>query len=231
MTYRGLDPRTRLVRLGLPAIAAGLILGATLPGVVSGLLAVVAADPANLPWLFERLFAFLAYIAVTLSVVFGLLISTRLLDAMAHRPVTLTVHRDLAVLGLGLAGIHGALLGIDATMPFSVTQVLLPGAAPYAPLAVGLGQLALYLMVVMAASYGLRGWLGRRAWRAIHNLALLAFIGSTVHGIAAGTDSGQPWAQWLYLAAATVVTFLAVYRVAAVALGRAGWRDAGSAVR
>lgn len=210
VTYRGMDPRTSLVRFGLPAVASGIVLGATLPGVVSGML---AADPSSLPWLFERLFAFMAYIAMALSVVYGLLLSTKLLDAIAHRPVNFTLHQDLAALGLGLAAIHAVLLGLDASMPFSIAQMLVPGAAPYAPLAVGAGQASLYLTALVTVSFYARRRIGQRAWRTLHYVTFLAFAGSTAHGIAAGTDSSAPWAQWLYLASMTVVAFLLVYRI------------------
>lgn len=213
VTYQGMDRRTSMVRFGMPAIAAGVVLGATLPGVVTGLLEVVTVNPSSLPWLFERLFAWLAYIAVTLSVVFGLLLSTKVLDAVAHRPVNFTLHQELASVGLGMAGIHGALLGLDATMPFSVVQMVVPGQAPYAPLAVGVGQVAFYVMALVTASFYVRRHIGQRAWRALHYLTFLAFAGSTAHGIAAGTDSGLAWAQWIYLGAMTVVAFLLAYRI------------------
>ena len=210
VTYRGMDPRTNLVRFGLPTVAAGIVLGATLPRAVSG---VLAADPSSLPWLFERSFAFMAYIAVTLSVVYGLLLSTNVLDAIAHRPVNFTLHQDLAALGLGMAGIHGALLGLDASMPFSLAQMLVPGAAPYAPLAVGVGQVSLYLMALVTASFYVRRRIGQRAWRTLHYVTFLAFAGATAHGIAAGTDSGAPWARWVYLVSMSVVAFLLAYRI------------------
>jgi predicted ferric reductase len=217
VTYRGMHPRTSVIRYGLPTIAAGIALGATLPGVVSG---VLAADPSSLPWLFERLFAWMAYIAVTLSVVFGLLLSTKVLDAIAHRPVNFTLHQDLAAAGLGMAGLHGVILGLDASMPFSITAMIVPGAAPYAPLAVGVGQVAFYLMLIVTISFYVRRFIGQRAWRTLHYVTFLAFAGSTAHGIAAGTDSAHSWAQWIYLGATTVVVFLLVYRIAVAVAAR-----------
>jgi methionine sulfoxide reductase heme-binding subunit len=210
VTYRGMDARTRLVRFGLPAIGAGIVLGATLPGVVG---AVLAADPAALPWLFERLFAWMAYLSMAASVAFGLLLSTRLLDAIAHRPVSFAVHQDLAAAALGMAALHATLLGLDASMAFSVAQMLVPGAAPFAPLAVGVGQVTLYLTLLVTASFYARRIIGQRVWRAFHGVTFLAFAGATVHGIAAGTDSSSPWAQWIYLGATTVVVFLLAYRI------------------
>ncbi len=217
VTYGGMDPRTNLVRFALPTIAAGIVLGGTLPGVISG---IVAADPSGLPWLFERLFAWMAYIATTLSVVFGLLLSTKVLDAVARRPVNFTLHQDLAAAGLGMAGLHGVILGLDASMPFSVTQMVVPGLAPYAPLAVGVGQVAFYLMLIVTASFYVRRLIGQRAWRTLHSVTFLAFAGATAHGIAAGTDSGHAWAQWIYLGATTVVAFLLACRLAISVAGR-----------
>jgi predicted ferric reductase len=211
VTYRGMDPRTNLIRFGMPAVAAGIVLGGTMPGVVSGIL---AADPASLPWLFERLFAWMAYLGMAFSVVYGLLLSTKVLDAIAHRPVNFTLHQDLAAAALGMAGLHGVLLGLDASMPFSLTQMVVPGAAPYAPLAVGVGQVAFYVTLIVTASFYVRRFIGQRAWRALHVATFLAFAGATAHGIAAGTDSSRPWAQWIYLASVTVVAFLFAYRIA-----------------
>ena len=111
---------------------------------------------AILPWVFERLFAFLAYIAMAGSVVYGLLLSTKILDVIAHRPITFALHQDLASIGLGLAGIHGMLLGLDKTVPFSLAQIAVPGLAPYAPLAVAAGQVGFYLMAVVVGSFYLR---------------------------------------------------------------------------
>jgi len=135
------------------------------------------------------------------------------LDAIAHRPVNFTLHQDLAAAGLGMAGLHGVILGLDASMPFSITSMVVPGAAPYAPLAVGVGQVAFYLMLIVTISFYVRRLIGQKAWRALHMTTFLAFAGATAHGIAAGTDSGQSWAQWIYLGAMTVVAFLFVYRI------------------
>ena len=214
VTYRGFTERTSLTRWGLAAVSVGIIAGATLPGVVGGLASVIESNRASLPWLFERLFAFLAYLAITGSVVYGLLLSTNVLDHVAHRPVTFLLHKDLAALGVGLAGIHGMLLGLDHTVPFSIAQILVPGLAPHATLAVAFGQVALYLALIVTASFYARRRIGQRTWRALHYLTFIAFLGATVHGIAAGTDSASTWAQGLYLAAATVVSFLLAYRIA-----------------
>lgn len=213
MTFKGFDPRTRLARWGLAAVAVGIVLGGTAPAVLHDLGLVWEAHRASLPWLLERLAAFLAYFAMTGSVVYGLLLSTKLLDAIAHRPISFALHQDLAAVGLGLAGVHGALLGLDATVPFSLQQMAVPGLAPYAPLAVAAGQLTFYVTAIVVASFYARRLIGQRAWRALHVLTFLAFAGATAHGILAGSDSGAAWTWWMYTGSVAIVTFLFAYRL------------------
>jgi sulfoxide reductase heme-binding subunit YedZ len=214
MTYRGFSPRTAVVRWGLPAIALGIVLGATMPVAWQDLVNAWTTNRAMLPWVFERLFAFLAYGALAGSVVYGLLLSTRLLDVVAHRPITFNLHQDLASIGLGLAGVHGMLLALDHSVPFTLAQIALPGLAPYAPLGVALGQVGFYLMAVVVGSFYVRRRIGQRAWRMLHYLTFLAFAGSTAHGLMAGTDSTAPWAWWLYVGSSVIVAFLLGYRIA-----------------
>ena len=226
--FRGLDAGTGLARWGLAAVAIGIVVGGTVPAAVSGLAAVVEANPQGLVWLFERLFAWLSYIAVAGSVIYGLLLSTKILDAIAHRPISFSLHQDLAAFGLGLAAIHGMLLGLDHSVPFSFAQILVPGLAPHAPAAVAFGQVALYLMAAVTASFYLRKRIGQRTWRTFHYVTFLAFAGATVHGIGSGSDSNAPWAEAIYLASAILVLFLLTYRIgmsmAARSAARAGSR-------
>jgi methionine sulfoxide reductase heme-binding subunit len=232
MKFRGLDPRTRALRWGLFAVAVGIVLGATAPRAAADLAAAWETNRSILPWVAERLAGFLAYFALAGSVVYGLLLSTKILDAIAHRPITFNLHQDLASFGLGLAGIHGALLALDKTVPFSLPQIAVPGLAPYAPLAVAAGQVAFYVMAAVIGSFYVRRTIGQRTWRLLHYLTFVAFVGATVHGLAAGTDSGSPWAWWIYVGASVMVAFLFTYRVTVSLGGRSARRaDRGMGAR
>lgn len=211
--FRGLDGRTQLARWGLLAAAVGIVLGGTLPQATALVANAVATQHDNLPWYASRLLAFLGYLAITGSVVYGLLLSTKLLDVVAHRPISFALHQDLASIGLGLAAVHAALLGLDRTDPFTLAQLLVPFASPYRPVWVGFGQLALYLSGVVVGSFYVRRRIGQRAWRLLHGVTFAVFVGATAHGVAAGTDSGTAWAWWTYVAAAFAVVFLTAYRV------------------
>jgi predicted ferric reductase len=219
VTYRGLPVYLKIALGIVLVLGVGAILGLTLPSALAAVAGVIVETPTKIPWVTSRVTAFLAYFAITASVVYGLLLSTKLLDAIAHRPVSFALHQDLAAVGLGLAAIHGALLTLDQTIHFSVVDLLVPFASPYRPIAVGVGQLAFYVVALVTVSFYLRRRIGQRAWRLIHYLTFLAFVGSTAHGIAAGTDSSQPWAFWTYAGSAAIVVFLLAYRITISVVG------------
>jgi predicted ferric reductase len=213
MKYQGLHPTTRLARWALVAIGLGIVLGGTAPSAIRELTVAWEANRAILPWVVERLFGFLGYVAMAGSVIYGLLLSTKILDAIAHRPISFTLHQDLAAVGLGLGAVHGALLALDRTMPFTVAQIAIPGLAPYAPVAVALGQSGCYLMAIVIASFYARRRIGQRTWRALHYLTFLAFVAVTLHGVLAGTDSATPWATAIYGIASLLVGALLAFRI------------------
>jgi hypothetical protein len=215
MRFHGLDPRTAILRWGLFAVGVGTVLGGTGPSGVRALALAWETNRSSVPWIVERTFGFLAYGALTGSVVFGLLLSTKVLDSIAHRPITFILHQDLASIGVGLAGVHGMLLALDRTVPFSLAQVAVPGLAPHAPMWVALGQVAFYLAALVVGSFYVRRRIGQRAWRMVHYATFAAFVAATVHGLGAGTDTAAGWARWIYIGATVAVIFLFGYRVTA----------------
>ena len=211
--YRGLPRPLAVVAWLATAVLLGAAIGATLPQALRLLGATAALAPDKLAWYGVRATGFLAYFAFAGSVIYGLLLSTRLLDAVAHRPVSLALHKDLALAGLALSALHGLMLLGDHTFAFTVTAILVPFASPYAPVAVAVGQFAFYLVVIVTGSFYVRRQIGQRAWRLIHYLTFLGFVGVTVHGIGAGSDSTAPLAIWAYLVPFAAVAFFFTYRV------------------
>ena len=88
----------------------------------------------------------------------------------------------------------------------------MPGLVPYRPLWSAFGVLAAELMLLVYASSALRRRIGIRAWRRLHWLTYAVFALATVHGLAAGTDGGRPWALALYGGAVGAVTAAAGWR-------------------
>lgn len=129
------------------------------------------------------------------------------------RPAAVTdTHRFLALLALGAVGLHGAALVLDSTVHLPPWALLVPGLSPYRPLATGIGVLAAELMVVVYGSFSLRRRIGVRNWRRLHWATYGVFGAATFHGLAVGTDTAQPWAFALYLAAIGLVAAGAAWR-------------------
>jgi DMSO/TMAO reductase YedYZ heme-binding membrane subunit len=228
--YRGFNPRTRLLRWGAVAIVLGIALGVFLPLAIRAVVDLAAVAPDRLAWVGTRMFAFLSYFALAGSVIYGLLLSTKILDRLAHRPVTYALHKDLALVGLALAVVHVVLLGFDSKVPFSIADMVVPFAAPYRPVWIGTGQIALYLTGVVVGSFYVLRRIGQRTWRLLHYLTFVSFMASALHGVFSGTDTSTAWAWWAYTISVVLVVFLTTYRIIDAAATRDERRAAAEAV-
>lgn len=167
-------------------------------------------------WLLARASGWTAYALLTASVLAGLVLKSRPFGR-ALKPASVTdTHRFLALLGLGMLVLHGGTLMLDPTLRMPLAGLFVPGSSPYRPAAVAAGVVAAELTVLIYASFALRRRIGARNWRRLHWATYLVFLLATVHGLAAGTDSAQPWAHDLYLGAVGAVAFATAWR----ALGR-----------
>src|SRR5919107_5907649 len=124
----GLNPQTRLMRWGLFAVAVLGILIGTGPQALAVAGEWLATNQESLPWYASRLLGFLAYGALAVSVIYGLALSTGLLDAMSNRAISLTLHQDLSAIGIALTALHGAVLVLDKFVQTTVLELLVPFA-------------------------------------------------------------------------------------------------------
>ena len=162
-------------------------------------------------WLLARTTGFTAYLLLTTSILAGLVLKSRPFRSLRPAAVTDT-HRFLAMLGLGAVAMHGAALILDTTVHLTPAALVVPGLSPYRPLATGIGVLAAELMLVVYVSFSLRRRIGARNWRRLHWATYAIFAAATAHGLAAGTDSAQPWAFGLYLSAVALVVAATAWR-------------------
>jgi sulfoxide reductase heme-binding subunit YedZ len=174
----------------------------------------VKTDPTF--WLLARASGLTAYGLLTGSVLAGLVLKSRPFGRALKPASTTDVHRFLALLGLGMLALHGGTLLLDHTLKMPLAGLFVPGASPYRPAAVAVGVVGAELMALIYVSFFLRRRIGARNWRRLHWATYLVFLLATVHGLASGTDSAQPWAHDLYLGAVGAVAFATAWR----ALGR-----------
>jgi sulfoxide reductase heme-binding subunit YedZ len=143
-------------------------------------------------WYFARSAGIVAYVLVSSSVLLGLLMAGRTRFVWPRFAVE-EVHRFLATLAGVFVVLHGGSLLLDSVVPIGLGQLLVPFTSSYRPLAVGLGVCAAELMAAVGISNALRPRIPHRVWRRLHYLTFAVWILSSLHGILAGTDAGDPW--------------------------------------
>jgi cytochrome b561 len=163
-------------------------------------------------WVLLRAAGIGAYIALWLSVVWGLVATTGVVRSRVSKPSANHFHAFVATTGLVLLGVHLGLLLIDTYMPFTLSDMLVPMRSTFRPVAIAAGVLAMYGMVLLLVSSWMRSRLTTRLWRAIHLLSVPAFVLALLHGVFAGTDTGRPWMVAVYAVTGVVAFFLVVVR-------------------
>lgn len=164
-------------------------------------------------WFLSRSSGTVGYLTITASTLWGLLLSTKLVKDWIPPAVSLALHEWLAWTGIGLSIFHAFVLLYDSYYTYSVAHLLIPFIGPYNPLWVGVGIIALYLMLITSVTFYMRGLIGQKNWRKIHYLTFVAFVFATAHGWMAGTDATQ--LAWMYGVSGFSVIFLTLYRIIA----------------
>ncbi|MEU8784675.1 hypothetical protein [Streptomyces sp. NPDC048637] len=150
----------------------------------------------------------LALVSLSVTVLWGLAATDRMVLHSGHRLLAQAVHRGTAVAGLGFLGLHiwvkiaeGHTDTAAAAVPFT------DGARPGL---IGLGTLAAYTFIAVAVTGAVRGAFtgltGARWWRALHMCAYLAWGLALVHGL----KSGRAAAGWAIAGYAICLTAVAV---------------------
>ena len=179
-----------------------------------------ALDSIQLWWYVTRASGIVAYLLLWFSMVLGLAVTSKFFDRLLDRVFTYDFHQFISLLSIAFIVLHVAVLMLDRYLPYSVWQTLVPFISPYRPFWVGVGVIGFYLILLVTITFYIRNRIGMRAFRIIHVLSLVSYLGATLHGIYAGTDSPLPAMQLLYKGTALVVIFLTVFWLVLIGLRR-----------
>ncbi len=159
-------------------------------------------------WYVSRSSGFVSWAMVTLSVLWGLALSTKLMGSKAAPTWLLDVHRFLGALSVIFIGIHmGGLVG-DNYVYFGWAELFVPMAADWQPGAVAWGIVAFYLLIAVELTSLVMNKIPRRLWRYVHFTSFAVYVLSTVHAIEAGTDVTNPVFRYAALASVQLVVFM-----------------------
>ena len=195
-----------------------IVLGSSIGGgtVAGQLRSLLGLDSVQIWWYVTRASGLTGYFLIWLSMVWGFAIPSRIFQPI----FTYDFHEHFSLLGLGFVFLHVIVLLFDRYLPFSLIQILVPFTDTYRPLWIGIGILSFYLLFLVTATFYLRQQIGSRAFRSIHLLSLAAYLGATLHGLFAGTDSALPVTKFLYAGTFLTVVFFTVYWLVMRLLGK-----------
>ena len=167
----------------------------------------------NVTWYVARASGMVAFASLTTTVALGLVMSGRARLRRWPRFAVEDLHRFASLLTWSFVGIHALALLADSYLPFSLADLLVPGIAPYRPLATALGVLAAELLAALALANLLRTRIPYRVWRRTHYLNFAVWLLALGHGVTSGSDSDTAWALGLYVLSASVISGLTAWRV------------------
>ena len=164
-------------------------------------------------WYVARSGGIVAWALLAGSVLWGLALSTRVLRGRPRPNWILDLHRFLGGLALLFTGIHVTGLVLDSYVHFGLTELLVPFASAWHPVAVAWGVIGLYLLVAVELTSLARKKISKRAWRLTHYLSFPLFLLTTVHALSAGTDRSTFLLRWSVIAVSAVITGLTFVRL------------------
>lgn len=123
------------------------------------------------------------------------------------------VHRNASLTALGLLLVHMLFLLADPYAQLRFVDLLLPFNATYRPFWLGLGTLAMDLLIVVWLSTLVRRWIGARAWRAIHWISYAIWPVALLHALFTGTDAGRLWLRGIAGGCLLLVSAAVIWRL------------------
>lgn len=175
-------------------------------------------------WALGRGTGFVALVLLTLSVVLGVLTrSGRPAFGLPRFSVSL-VHRNASLLASAFVLVHIATLFFDSFAQLHLVDVIFPFFGSYRPLWLGLGTVAVDLLLAITASALLRRRIGRRLFRVVHWFAYALWPIALLHAVFTGTDAATPWFVAVAVASALAVVASVGWRLSAHFVELAGRR-------
>ena len=173
-------------------------------------------------WYATRATGLVTLLLLTVTVLLGILTTGRFATGNWPRFLTVGLHRNLSLLTVVFVALHVATTVVNTFTAISLTAAFVPFSSSYKTFWLGLGAVALDLLIALVATSLIRNRLGVRAWRGVHWAAYACWPVALAHGLGAGTDRSTLWVFVLTVASAAVVAGVATWRF--VGAARAGAR-------
>ena len=169
-------------------------------------------DP-HIWWYLTRASALIAWVLMTMSVLWGILLSTRVMRRIDNPAWLQDLHRYLGGLTLLMVALHMVTLMLDGWLQFSLAETLVPFATDFKPLAVALGIISFYILLAVQATSLVMNKLPRKFWKGLHYSSYVALLLVALHAGWTGTDVGAWWYRVLAIVLIGVATISVLVRI------------------
>ena len=163
-------------------------------------------------WVLARIGGLGSYAALAVALVTGIALRTAVLDWLGSNRALRSLHEFTTVLWIPLAVVHLAALLLDRTARIALIDLVLPFHSPYGTLGIGLGALAVDVLVVVTATAYLKRRMPGALWKWLHRLAYVAFALIFLHSVLSGTDFSDPFVSAITWSAGAMLLVLALAR-------------------
>ncbi len=145
-------------------------------------------------WYFSRSAGAISLLLLTFTTMLGILGSRKIpLPGLTAAGVQ-RLHRTFTGLTVVFVALHVSAAIVDGYVELHVIDAFVPLASQYDPLWIGLGAVAVDLIIAMAVTGIFRRHLSYRAWKGLHYATYALFPIAAVHAITVGGgDPSQPW--------------------------------------
>lgn len=185
---------------------------------MSAILATTTSGP-SIAWYLTRATGVVALLLLTASVALGVLDVNRYSSPRWPRFLLDAVHRNISLLSVVFLALHVITTVLDSFAHISILAAFIPFVSSYRPFWLGLGAVALDLLLALMITSLLRRRFGFTAWRATHWLAYACWPIALLHGLGTGSDVKSGW-----LLAITIGCVLVAIAAVCLRVVR-GWPD------
>lgn len=163
-------------------------------------------------WMLARVAGLGSYAALAVALVTGIALRTAVLDWLGSNRALRSLHEYTTVLWVPLAVVHLGALLLDKTSRIAVVDLVLPFHSSYGTLGIGLGTLAVDLLLVVAVTAYLKKRMPAELWKWVHRIAYVAFALTFLHAVLSGTDFSDPIVSAITWSTATMLLVLGLAR-------------------
>ncbi len=147
-------------------------------------------------WFISRATGTVSLILFTTIVVLGMVIAGRRAPHGDSATIVMGLHRWLSLGSLAFLALHIVTAIADGYVSVGWLSTILPFTSVYRTFWVGLGTLAVDILLAVVVTSYLRHRMPERSWKAIHWLSYAMWPFALIHGFAMGTAS-EPLLRWL----------------------------------